>query len=566
MSKRWSRRWRWSARGIALAGSVLALWLVLRRIDLVALRTTFGSLRWGWYLAAQAVFALGMVGAAVRWHLMLRLNHEAVVHGAASVRMVFISQFFNTLLGGPSGGDLPKTALYAKWFGVPATHVLAASVLDRLTASIGGLVFAASALAIGATAGAFEFFERWEWRASTGARWPWVAGAAAVALALTVLVILARRPGSFLARALGSLRQSARRLLGSRRRSAQALGCALVTAFLFNLTQVLCLQAVVPGDVPWLKLFWLYHLVTIVASLPVTFAGAGLREGAAMVLLKQYDIPATAAVAGALLTLSVQVAWALVGAGLLWREQRHRRQALPTGRTARVGGAVEARISAVIPTWNEVDALPATVAHLRAVPEIGEIVVADGGSTDGTAALAGSLGCRVVSTQRGRGRQLRAGAEASLGEVVCLVHADTWLPPEAGAALLRCLRDPLVVGGGFWKRFRDPPWVLRGARLRCWLRLWWNGRILGDQALFVRRSALTAVGGVPAQPLMEDIELCRRLRHLGRLTLAGAAVTTSERRFRKHGVWRTYWLMWRVSRAYRKGVPPEELARRYEGG
>lgn len=550
--RRW--RWRWPARILAVAGSALALGLVLRRLDLVALRATLATMHAGWYLAAQACFGLGLLGSALRWHLTLRLNHEAVVHGAASVRMVFISQFFNTLMGGPGGGDIPKTAVYSRWYGVRAADVLAASVLDRLVALVGGLLFAASALAVGASAGAFDFLARREWH-RPGA-WLWMVLAAGLVLVLGTVHWGRRRPVSFVGRSLGSLRRSARVLVGSSRRSAHALVCAYLTAACFNLTQILCLQAVFAGGVPWLKLFWMYHVVTAVAALPITVAGTGLREGASMLLLQQYQITAAPAVAGALLTLSVHLTWAAVGGLLLVREQALRRRRTPP-RLART-------ISAVIPTWNEAQALPATVACLRAIPEITEIIVVDGGSQDATRQVAGQLGCRVLQSDRGRGQQLAAGSAIATGDVIWMVHADTTIPPEAGAALLRCLRDPLVVGGGFWKRFRNPLLIMRGARLRCWLRLWWNGRILGDQAFFVRREALAAAGGIPLQPLMEDVELSRRLRRVGRLALAGAAVTTSERRFVQHGVWRTYQLMWQVSRAYRRGVAPEDLAKLYE--
>lgn len=171
-----------------------------------------------------------------------------------------------------------------------------------------------------------------------------------------------------------------------------------------------------------------------------------------------------------------------------------------------------------------------------------------------------------MQTGRGRGTQMRAGAVEATGDVVWMVHADTWVESDAGAAMFRCLRDPLVVGGGFWKRFAGAPWVMRGSRFRCWLRLAWSGRVLGDQAMFVRREALEAVGGVPDQPLMEELALCERLRAQGRLALAGAPVTSSMRRFEKRGILRTYWLMWKVSRGYRRGVPPSELVRWYEGG
>ncbi|MCC6234053.1 MAG: TIGR04283 family arsenosugar biosynthesis glycosyltransferase, partial [Verrucomicrobiales bacterium] len=496
------------------------------------------------------------LGSAVRWHLMLRLNHDAVVHGAASVRMVFISQFFNVLFGGPSGGDIPKTAQYSKWFGVKAADVLAASVLDRLLASTGGLVFAAIAVAIGWATGGFAFLSgvRWE----RPGPWLWGATAAVAALLVGLVVWARRRPESFLGRSLRALTRSVRRLSTSLRWSSQALGCAVLTAAFFNITQVLCLQAVSAAPVPWFKLLWMYHVVTVVASLPVTVAGAGLREGASMVLLKPFGVGEAQAVAAALLTLSVQLGWALLGMGLYVRERALR------GRVGAVTGT--GRIAVVVPAWNEAEALPETLRRLRSVPEISEVVVVDGGSTDRTREVAIEGGARCLSSVRGRGQQIRAGIAGTVGEVVWIVHADTWVTPGSGAALLRCLRDPLVVGGGFWKGFRDAPWMMRGSRLRCWLRLWWNGWVLGDQALFARRTALERVGGMPEQPLMEEVELCRRLRRVGRLALAGAAVTTSTRRFRKHGIWRTYWLMWRVARGYRAGVDPKELASRYEKG
>ncbi len=534
----------------------MALWLVLRRLDVTALARTLHSMKWGWYLGAQAAFGVGLLGSAIRWHLILRLNPGAVVHGAASVRMVFISQLFNVVFGGPSGGDIPKTALYSRWFAVPAPDVLAASVLDRLVSSCGGILFGIVAVGIGAASGGFAFLSRWRWHAPGG--WVWVVAAAVLTAFVAVPLWARRRPASFLGRALGSLRHSARRLLASSRHSGQALACTIVACILFNVTQVLCLQAVFSGTVPWLKLFWLFQAVSVVAALPVTVAGTGLREGAALILLPEYGISATAAVAGAMLTLSVQLSWALFGLILLTREHRLRRGVAPP--------AAPKRISAIIPTLNESEDISETIAHLRAVPELSEFIVVDGGSEDGTSELAHRLGCLVVRAPRGRGRQMRRGAEAATGDVIVFVHADTWVPPHAGQAIVRCLRDPLIVGGGFWKRFRRPALVMRGARFKCWLRLWWAGRILGDQAIFVRRTALEKVGGVPEQPLMEEIELCRRLRGIGRLALAGAAVTTSERRFSRRGVFRTYWLMWRIARAYRRGVPPEELVRRYDQG
>lgn len=224
-------------------------------------------------------------------------------------------------------------------------------------------------------------------------------------------------------------------------------------------------------------------------------------------------------------------------------------------------------ISVVIPALNEAAELPETLRLLRLVPEVKEVIIADGGSKDDTAKLAEAAGCVVVSCAPGRGRQLRAGAERATGEVVLFLHADTWVSPDAGRALLTCLARPGVVAGGFYKVFRDPPnWLVRGSRFKCWWRRLVARRVMADQGIFLCRETLARIGGVPDVPLMEEFELCKRLRPLGRLALADATVVTSARKFRKLGALRTYALMWRVTLGYYRGVPLEDLRRWYEGG
>lgn len=222
-------------------------------------------------------------------------------------------------------------------------------------------------------------------------------------------------------------------------------------------------------------------------------------------------------------------------------------------------------ISVVIPTLNEAAELPESLRRIQLVPEIKEVVLADGGSRDDTVKLAEAAGCLVVNAEPGRGRQLRAGAARATGEVLLFLHADTWTPPHAGRALLDCLARPGVVAGGFYKVFRDPPnWLVRGSRFKCWWRLIVARRVMADQGIFLRRETLVQIGGVPEVPLMEEFELCRRLRPLGRLALAHATVQTSARKFARLGVLRTYLLMWRVTLGYYRGVPLEELRRLYE--
>lgn len=221
-------------------------------------------------------------------------------------------------------------------------------------------------------------------------------------------------------------------------------------------------------------------------------------------------------------------------------------------------------ISVVIPTLNEAESLEETVMRARSVPEVTELIVADGGSADGTRELAERLGCRVLRGAPGRGGQMRQGAAAAKGDAVLLLHADTWLPPTAGKAMLKVFENPGVVGGGFYKVFRDPAWIMRGSRFKCAIRFYLGRRFMGDQAMFARRDVLEAVGGVPDVPLMEEFELCRRLRSAGRVALAKATVETSGRRFEALGPVRTYARMWRVLISYWLGKSPEELKKIYE--
>ena len=218
-------------------------------------------------------------------------------------------------------------------------------------------------------------------------------------------------------------------------------------------------------------------------------------------------------------------------------------------------------VSVVIPTLNEAHALPATLA---AIGPGAEVIVSDGGSSDATVALARASGARVLEGASGRGRQLAAGIAASSGEVLLLVHADTCLPPTALTAVVATLESRDAAGGGFCKEFHDGPALLRwgaGFRSRLFFRM--TGRLFGDQAIFARKTALAAAGGMPDWPLMEVFELCRRLRTQGKLVLLPQVVHTSGRRFSERGLWQTWWRMGLVLTGHALGARPETLARLY---
>jgi rSAM/selenodomain-associated transferase 2 len=159
----------------------------------------------------------------------------------------------------------------------------------------------------------------------------------------------------------------------------------------------------------------------------------------------------------------------------------------------------------------------------------------DGGSRDGTVQRAGAAGGRVIQAKRGRARQLQAGVDASRGEVVLFLHADTRLPSGWGNAVCEALEDPAVSGGAFGLRFHEREISIRLVEWTARLRGAWLALPYGDQALFVRRSVLERIGGIPDVPVMEDLDLVKAIKQEGRLKLLPLDATTSARRYLEHG-------------------------------
>lgn len=220
-------------------------------------------------------------------------------------------------------------------------------------------------------------------------------------------------------------------------------------------------------------------------------------------------------------------------------------------------------LSIVIPALNEAAGIEATLRALQPLRARGvELVLADGGSGDGTAALARTWVDVVADAPRGRAVQMNAGAALARAEVLLFLHADTRLPPLADVLVLQA-----VASGACWGRFdvriEGRPWVLRVVATLMNLRSRASGIATGDQAIFVTREAFERVGGFPAQPLMEDVEISRRLKRLGRPACLSAKVCTSGRRWEQRGVWRTILLMWQLRWRYWRGESAARLAEAY---
>ncbi len=220
-------------------------------------------------------------------------------------------------------------------------------------------------------------------------------------------------------------------------------------------------------------------------------------------------------------------------------------------------------LSIVMPALNEAAGIAPLLMALQPLRARGvEIVLADGGSTDGTVQQAAPWVDAVVASGRGRAVQMNAGAAAASADRLLFLHADTRLPPLADVQVVQAL-----AGGACWGRFDvhidgRPP-MLRVVAALMNLRSRLSGIATGDQAIFVSRAAFVQVGGYPVQPLMEDIELSRRLKRLGRPACLRTQVCTSGRRWELHGVWRTIFLMWWLRWRYWRGEPAARLAQAY---
>ncbi len=219
--------------------------------------------------------------------------------------------------------------------------------------------------------------------------------------------------------------------------------------------------------------------------------------------------------------------------------------------------------SFVLPVLDEAETIEPQLRYLRQHHPAAEVVVVDGGSSDGTPDLAGPLCDRVLTGARGRGSQLRRGADAAKGEYFFFLHADS-RPSVTAGELVACLQTRPAWGfcrvrlSGQRRSLRVVEWAMN-QRSRL------TGIATGDQMLFVRADVYRGSGGFAAIPLMEDVEYCKRLRRLAPPLVISQPVVTSSRRWESGGVSATVLRMWLVRVAWFLGVSPQRLYRHYYG-
>jgi rSAM/selenodomain-associated transferase 2 len=220
------------------------------------------------------------------------------------------------------------------------------------------------------------------------------------------------------------------------------------------------------------------------------------------------------------------------------------------------------KLSIIMPVLDEAAGIEAALTALAPYRSRGvEVIVADGGSHDGTPDLTRPLADRVIVAPRGRATQMNAGFAVASSDILLFLHADTRLPENADRLVL----DGLAGSGRVWGRFDvrfDSGLGLIAVMMNWRSRL--TGIATGDQALFVTRAAFERAGGFPAIALMEDVALSAKLKRISRPLGLVARVTTSARRWRRLGTLRTVLLMWRLRLAFFLGADPAKLAQAYD--
>ena len=216
--------------------------------------------------------------------------------------------------------------------------------------------------------------------------------------------------------------------------------------------------------------------------------------------------------------------------------------------------------SVIIPTYNEAAHLPRLLQRLKEMPHIAQILVADGGSTDATVAIAHAAGAIIIEGARGRGPQQNLAARVASGDILWFLHADCLPPRGATNQIIRAVNSG-ASGGNFRIKF-----MARGLAPRLFETIARvqraRGVYYGDSGIWLARAPWLLLGGFPDWPLFEDYELVRRLESTAKTACCAGRLQVSARRF-AHQPWRVLWLWLELQIRFRLGQAPDELARIY---
>jgi len=223
------------------------------------------------------------------------------------------------------------------------------------------------------------------------------------------------------------------------------------------------------------------------------------------------------------------------------------------------------KISIIIPALNEADHIETCLSGLQGLRNGGhEVIVVDGGSTDNTQKLAMPLVDKILQHEKGRARQMSAGAKSASGDIFLFLHADTCLPENADEHMLACIKESEYCWGYFNVQLSGTHWLFRMIERCMNLRSRMTGIATGDQAIFMTRWIYEEVGGFGEIALMEDIVMSGKLCRIIKPVCLRQKVITSSRRWERNGIVHTIFKMWRLRLAYYLGADPVSLARQYD--
>ncbi len=298
--------------------SIGALVWIGRRLDHAQLRETMHHAELGWFIAAAVAFLLALALGAWRWHQMLRLTGTSMSL-PISCQLTVVGHCFSTFLFGLAVSDVAKASLYSRWHGFPIARVLAASALDRTIGATSTLIYALCTAGLAVWAA-----PRFPWR-EVEVPSPWMAlGVVALLMIIFggVLWFTRRLWMGAWSRLVTEMRRAFVMLWQRPALAFATIGVGLIIQVLVSTVLGCCLRAVHPTALPWTSLLWTFPVIGVAASMPVTISGAGARDGAAILLWAAFGVTATEAFSASLLTLSVNLFWALAGLILLFLSRR----------------------------------------------------------------------------------------------------------------------------------------------------------------------------------------------------------------------------------------------------
>ena len=219
------------------------------------------------------------------------------------------------------------------------------------------------------------------------------------------------------------------------------------------------------------------------------------------------------------------------------------------------------KISVIIPILNEAKILEKTLSQLQSELEAHELIVVDGGSTDGSVHIAEKYG-KVIVSELGRAKQLNTGAASATGDILIFLHADIWLESGALAAAAIAISSGYV-GGGFQQKIDGTHFLYRAIETTGNVRGKYLKIFYGDSGIFLKRTDFEKIGGFPEVPILEEMEFSKKLRRLGKTTLVTPHIHISARRWETKGIVRTTLNNWLITLLYFLKFSPVQLAKLY---